>query len=280
MKADAHQALSWQTLSSPIPTVGTLRRRSFAMSAQSPWPDGCWGAVSLTFDDGMSSQLDTAIPMLNDYGLSSTFYVNPCGDYWQERLGPWREAARASHEIGNHTMAHPCTRAFRDTGEPAGLEALSLEDLEADVVEAERRLSLAFPEQKERSFCYPCYQDFVGEGVSRQSYVPVIARHFIAARAKGEVANHPASCTLHHLSSFPVERCWGATLVGLAERAASHGRWTILTFHGINQGHLTVSEVDLKELCDHLHRHRERLWTAPVISVARRILDWRVARSR
>src|SRR5260370_2930090 len=37
-----------------------------------------------------------------------------------ERLQPWREAARAGHEIGNHTMAHPCTRAFRDTGDPAG----------------------------------------------------------------------------------------------------------------------------------------------------------------
>ena len=91
------------------------------------------------------------------------------------------------------------------------------------------------------------------------------------------MANHPASCTLHHLSSWPVERCWGATLVGLAERAASQDRWTILTFHGINQGHLTVADVDLRELCAHLSRHRERLWTAPVITVARRILDWRVS---
>lgn len=248
------------------------------MPVQSPWPDGCRGAVSLTFDDGMTSQLKIAVPMLNDHGLQGTFYVNPRGDDWQERLAPWRDAARAGHEIGNHTMAHPCTRAFRDTAEPSGLEALSLEELEVDVVEAERRLRVAIPEQPERSFCYPCYQDFVGEGTERRSYVPVIARHFIAARAKGEVANHPASCTLHHLSSWPAERFWGPTLVGLAERAASQGRWTILTFHGINQGHLTVSEVDFKELCEHLHRHRERIWTAPVVVVARRILDWRGVR--
>src|SRR5436189_247015 len=83
------------------------------------------------------------------------FSVDPRGDNWQERLAPWREAARAGHEVGNHTMAHPCTRAFRETAEPAGLEAVSLEELEEDVVEAERRLRLAIPEQPERSFCYP-----------------------------------------------------------------------------------------------------------------------------
>src|SRR5947209_15970721 len=158
------------------------------MAIDSPWPEGYRGAVSLTFDDGMTSQLQVAIPMLDEHGLAGTFYLNPRGDNWQERLQPWREAAQAGHEIGNHTMAHPCTRAFRDTGEPAGLEALTLEELEADVVDSERRLREAIPEQKERSFCYPCYQDFVGEGLSRQSYVPVIARHFIAAPAKGEGA--------------------------------------------------------------------------------------------
>ena len=31
------------------------------MSTVSPWPDDCQGAVSLTFDDGMTSQLQIAI---------------------------------------------------------------------------------------------------------------------------------------------------------------------------------------------------------------------------
>src|SRR5947208_11251312 len=110
------------------------------MTTASPWPDGCEGAVSLTFDDGMTSQLQVAIPMLDEHGLTGSFYLNPRGDNWQERLQPWRDVARAGHEIGNHTMAHPCTRAFRDSGEPFGLEALTLEELEADIVEAERRL--------------------------------------------------------------------------------------------------------------------------------------------
>src|SRR5438445_350138 len=185
---------------------GASIKEYVTMPTPSPCPDDCRVAGSLTFDDGMTSQLQIAIPMLNNHCLQGTFYLNPRGDDWQERLEPWREAVRAGHEMGNHTMAHPCSRAFRETGEPAGLEAMTLEELETDVVESARRLRLAFPEQEERSFCYPCYQDHLGEGEGRRSYVPVIARHFIAARAKGEVANHPASCTLHHLSSWPVER--------------------------------------------------------------------------
>src|SRR5207244_205031 len=126
----ARQADSWPLRLPESPLAAAQPERNFAMPAHSPWQDDCHGAVSLTFDDGMTSQLQIAIPMLNDHSLRGTFYVNPRGDNWQERLEPWREAARTGHEIGNHTMAHPCTRAFRETGEPAGLEALSLEALE------------------------------------------------------------------------------------------------------------------------------------------------------
>ena len=46
---------------------------------------------------------------------------------------------------------------------------MTLEDIERDVLEAERRLRSSIPEQTVRSFGYPCYQDFVGVGANRQS---------------------------------------------------------------------------------------------------------------
>ncbi len=72
----------------------------------SPFPHGCEGAVSLTFDDGAQSQLDRAIPILNEHNLKATFYLNPRGD-WKTRLASWREVALAGHEVGNHTVNHP-----------------------------------------------------------------------------------------------------------------------------------------------------------------------------
>jgi len=152
---------------------------------------------------------------------------------------------------------------------------MTLADIEADILEASRRLRALIPEQKVFTFCYPCYQDYVGEGVNRQSYVPIVAKHFPAGRGKGEIANHPLTADLASLSSFPVERMSGAELVGLAERAAAQNRWAVLTFHGIHQGHLSVQEVDFRELVAHLARHRHRLWVAPVVEVALRLIEWR-----
>jgi hypothetical protein len=152
---------------------------------------------------------------------------------------------------------------------------MTLADIEADILEASRRLRALIPEQESFTFCYPCYQDYVGEGVNRQSYVPIVARHFPAGRGKGEIANHPLAADLAYLSSFPVERMSGAELVGLADRAAAQGRWAILTLHGIHQGHLSVADVDLRELVTYLARHRDRIWTAPVVQVAQRLIEWR-----
>jgi peptidoglycan/xylan/chitin deacetylase (PgdA/CDA1 family) len=245
-------------------------------SASSPWPESATGAVSLTFDDAMPSQLNRAIPILEEFGLRGTFYVNP-NDAWMKNAAPWVEAASRGHEIGNHTLGHPCSQNFAFIAPGRGLESMTLESIEADIVEAEARLNRVLPGQP-RSFCYPCYQDYVGQGAERQSYVPVVARHFIAGRGRGEVANDPATIDLHYLGSWPVERSSGPELVGMVEQAASQGRWAILTFHGVQEGHLMVGEGDFRELCQHLSLHRERIWTAPVVQVAQRIAEWRKQR--
>ena len=94
------------------------------------WPNGCQCAISLTFDDGMRSQLDVAVPRLEERGFCGTFYVNPRGDAWLEALVPWQSVQAAGHEIGNHTMAHPCNLNTDPT-----LLSWTLDMIEADVRE-------------------------------------------------------------------------------------------------------------------------------------------------
>ncbi|MDE0043837.1 MAG: polysaccharide deacetylase family protein, partial [Candidatus Poribacteria bacterium] len=113
-------------------------------SNSSTWSDNHRAAVSLTFDDGSASHLDIAIPILEEYNLLGTFYINPRGDDWAQRYLPWRNAALAGHEIGNHTIQHICTRNFGWNTEKY-LENVSLEEIEADVLEAERRLNALIP---------------------------------------------------------------------------------------------------------------------------------------
>lgn len=234
-----------------------------------PWPNGEVAAISLSFDDGMRSQLEVAVPMLNQYGLRGTFYINP-RDGYQETYAAWRSVVAAGHEVANHTINHPCSKNFQFISEfgRRALEEMTLEDIGWEIDETNRRLQELFPEQGPISFGYPCYQPFVGKGLTRQSYVPEVLKRCVAGRGRGERANDPQYCDLGYLWSTPCERMPGAQMIGVVEQTIAQARWGILTFHGVNEGHLLVGDGDLTELCSHLAVNRDRVWVAPVAEVA------------
>src|SRR5439155_11759099 len=71
------------------------------------WPNGKRMALSLSFDDGRSSQVDTGLALLRRHDVKVTFFLQ--GNQIEKRLDGWRRAAAEGHEIGNHSMTHPCT---------------------------------------------------------------------------------------------------------------------------------------------------------------------------
>jgi peptidoglycan-N-acetylglucosamine deacetylase len=236
------------------------------------WKDDKKAAISLTFDDGMGSHLDTAIPLLEKYELRGTFYIVARGDDGgQAALERFRPPFESGHEIGNHSIQHWCSCAGVVNPEARGLEYRTLEEVEAELSDADKRFKSVYPEIARWSFCYPCYNTFVGRGVNRKSYVPAVANRFFAARAGGEMSNSinsPYHADLHCLNSWKCERKSAAELIGLVERTATQGGWSILTFHGIGEGHLPVSRPDFEELLAYLDGVRDRIWTAPLITVA------------
>ncbi|NTW02296.1 MAG: polysaccharide deacetylase family protein [Oscillochloris sp.] len=248
------------------------------------WPAGAACAISLTFDDDLECQRIIAAPELTARSLRATFYVRPRGSEdnpgrmqgWRDRLTLWRPVFEAGHEIGNHSIAHPSSMNVNPYPRPNSLN-WSMEDVERDIQEARRRISEVFPEQEQNSFAYPCYESTVGRGRGRRSYTPLVAEHFIAGRARGEVSgelgNDPYFCDLHHLSGWPMERQSSSTMIGLVEQLVATGHWGIFIFHGIQEGHLTVAHDDFIGLLDHLVRRRAQVWTATVSEVARHIID-------
>lgn len=247
------------------------------MPAETPfWPTGIQGALSLTFDDGAESQLDNAIPCLDPFGFKGTFYVNPgLRPNWQKNLPRWQRAAENGHELGNHTSRHPCSCNF-GFHPTYCLEKLTLTDLAATIDEAEAALDQLFPTQKgRRSFCYPCYHSYVGAGLERQSYVPVVARRFRVARGGGERPNYPRLVDLSYTWAWAVEGHTGEQLIAYVEKAAAQGQWAIICMHGVGGDHLAIETQALEGLARHLDQHRKRIWTGAVIEIADYIIERR-----
>lgn len=231
------------------------------------WPGGCRGAISLTFDDAASTQLQNAIPILDRYDIRGTFYVTYTRQEFAEALSDWRAAFARGHEIGNHSRRHPCSGNFHWIGDNA-LEKYTLAQMETELKEAQADLQRLIPGLERCSFAYPCGQTFVGRGRGRQCYVPLVAELFPAGRGVGESANIPTRCDLACLSSWMVANETAEQLIRRAESAVEAGDWGIFCFHGIGGDHFPIATDAFEGLVRHLARNRDRIYTDTVLAVA------------
>jgi peptidoglycan/xylan/chitin deacetylase (PgdA/CDA1 family) len=234
------------------------------MDELTSFPGGARMALSLTFDDARDSQLDIGVPVLDAHGVRATFFVLPARV--RRRPGEWRALFERGHEIGNHTATHPCSANFAFSRANA-LEDYSLERIGAEIDRASSRIE-ALIGVRPRTFAYPCGQSFVGRGEARASYVPVVARRFVAARGYGsETSNDPGRCDLAHLEAFTVDGLDAERMLALVDDDGATGRWTILAGHDVGEGgEQTVPVAALEALCRRIRRGD--VWVAPVAEVA------------
>lgn len=84
-----------------------------ALDGLSPPPPGC---MVLTFDDALRSQHRNALPVLNKWAMSGTFFVMPSfrdGVHAYMTPEEIREVADSGQEIGSHTLNHASLPALR-----------------------------------------------------------------------------------------------------------------------------------------------------------------------
>src|SRR5690606_5594247 len=141
-----------------------------------------------TFDDSRLSQIENGIALLDKNGVKATFYVIP--ETVEKNLKGWKNVVQKGHEIGNHSMRHPCTGNLKWSRNNA-LENYSIEQMATELEEANLHIESLLG-VKPRAFAYPCGQTFVGRGVDTKSYIPVVATLFATGRSKySHGANDP-----------------------------------------------------------------------------------------
>ena len=231
-----------------------------------PWPDNKKMALSLTFDDARLSQADIGIPLLDKYGVKATFYMSP-GNFVQ-RLDTWKKAVTGGHDIGNHSIHHPCTGNFAWSRHKA-LEDYTLEKMRSELDSASSMIETLVG-VRPVSFAYPCGLKFVGRGKETKSYVPLIAEMFETGRGwLDEGANNPAFCDLAQLMSMELDGKSFPEILSLIETAREQGYWLILAGHEIGKDGYQTSRISvIDSLCRYAADPVNGIWIDNVRNIA------------
>lgn len=246
-----------------------LSLTSFCVAAdrqEFEWPDGAIAAVSLAYDDAVASHLDHAIPDLDRHRLKGTFYLTLASETLELRQQEWRAAAARGHELGNHSLFHPCAKSGdgREWVKPWN----DLDQIPAEAMAERIRLAnlmlMSLDGRTERTFTPPC-GDLEAGGMD---YVELVKPMFVAIKATGDSAI-PDMLTLDPYA-VPVEGpvgVDGAHLVALVEEAGRRGTMVNFTFHGIGGDYLSVSREAHAELLQFLADNRDRYWTDTFLNI-------------
>lgn len=242
---------------------------SFSLSAQEadfPWPDGKKAAISLSFDDARNSHPTVGKELFRELDLKATFYVVPAAV--QLHLDGWKEIVADGHEIGNHTIAHPCTGNFPWSKDKA-LENYTMASMRQELLECNHQIH-ALLGVRPVSFAYTCGNTFVGRGRNLRSYVPLVDELFESGRGwLNEPANDPAFADMALLQGNEMDGKDFAEIKTRIDDAIANGSWLLLAGHEIGEGgNQTVRTEMLRELAAYLKSPDCELWVGTVAEVA------------
>jgi peptidoglycan/xylan/chitin deacetylase (PgdA/CDA1 family) len=252
----------------------SLEHKSFEPDGPVIWPEGYRMALSLSFDDAQQSQIDIGLPIFKKYDAHATFYVLP--SKVKNNIKGWEHVVKDGHEIGNHTLYHPCTANF--TGIPAenSIENYTLERMSEELDEANRQIEELL-EVTPKSFAYSCGHTFVGRGINNKSYIPLVANTFVSGRGwLGEAPNDPYKVDLANVLGTKMDDKAFQDILPVLHDAQKHGKWVVLAGHNIGEAGAYVTRASmLDDLLAYARDPKNGIWLAPVGDVAEYIRDHR-----
>lgn len=238
---------------------------SVSVYAQPKW-NGFKSAVILTYDDALNVHLDKVIPELDSAGFKGTFYLTVGSGAFTNRMNEWKLAAAKGHELGNHTMYHPCMGGTPDRSwvrPDYDLQNYSVRKME-DEIKMTNVMLQAIDGKTQRTFAYPCGDLMAG----KQSYVDAITDDFVAARGTEPKILKLGSIDIMTTACYSMVNHKGDDMINLVKQAMKEEGLLIFLFHGVGGEHNL--NVDLKEhqkLVNFLKQNQQEIWVASFIDV-------------
>jgi peptidoglycan/xylan/chitin deacetylase (PgdA/CDA1 family) len=191
-----------------------------------------------------------------------------------DRLGAWKRAVVAGHEIGNHSMSHPCSGNFEWARKNA-LEDYTLERMARDIEQADDEIHRLLG-VRPTTFAYPCGQKFIGRGENTTSYVPLIARRFKIGRGCGDtMVNDPAFFDPAQTLGVDMDIRPFDQLKPLLDQSIERSAWLVLAGHEIED--TPAFQTTLTKTIEALARYcrENNVWLDTVDRVGTHILNSR-----
>lgn len=233
-----------------------------AAQAQISWPDGKKAAIVLTYDDGLKSQRDIVMPQLEAKGFRGTFFLY--GQVVKDSDVPeWREAARRGHELGNHSLFHPCLAGTVETSSSSlcrSLECYSVKDMLTEIGMMNSFL-YAIDGKKEHAYAYPCGQSVAGgEDYSRPLLDSGLVKYCRGAAGR-HVVEDAKTLNFALIPTLPaLTGCKADDLIKYVQDALDKHGLGIIVFHGVGGDYLTVDAAEHQKLVDFLAAHSDEIW--------------------
>lgn len=230
------------------------------------WPDGKKAAVCMSYDDGIISHLDNAIPDLNRAGFKGTFYLmgmNLSPDFVER----WRIAAAQGHELGCHSLFHPCSGEYDWVPEEYMTDNYTLKRI-FDELKVMNQFLYSVDGKTERSYAYPCHVKEVG-GIN---YVDTLSRsdYFVGARnGFSPDPITPGNLNLFDIPSLSItDEVPFEKAVAHVEQAMENGTLAVFCFHGIGAEYIVTSREYHQRIINYLEKNEDQLWVATMAEIA------------
>ena len=230
------------------------------------WPEGKKMGLSLTFDDARLSQIDKGIPLLDKYNVKATFYISP--DNMEQRIDGWKKVVRNGHEIGNHSLIHPCSGNFAWARNKA-IENYTLQSMFAELDSASQFIKNTLGVTP-TSYAYPCGQTFVGKAKETKSLVPLISAMFESGRTwMDESPNDPGYCDMAQITGVELDGKSFEQIKARIDNAKKSGSWLVLAGHEMGEGGRQTSLLNtIEAICKYATDPDNEIWIDNVHAIA------------
>lgn len=218
-------------------------------ATENAWPQGNKVAISISYDDALNSQLDNALPALNQRGLKASFYVVPLSEAFKNRLDEWRQLAKQGHELGNHTLFHACQKSKpgRDWVPPSNdLDNRPVLAMVNEVTVANTLLT-AMDGETVHTLTPPCSDQMAKDG----NYVEAVRDQFIGIKGNED----PTFAVLLAPSDITANQ-----IIDFIEKQPKNIKLINVLFHGIGADHLVTSTAEHAKFLDYLVANKDKYW--------------------